>query len=60
MKRSKVHYHEDQMGLLVECYHKCRSGIPGFVIGTLVAFPIEHYLYEKVWPFTLITKWLGL
>jgi hypothetical protein len=30
------------------------------VIGTTVGFPLEHFLYEKVWPFTLLTKFLGL
>lgn len=32
----------------------------GFCIGTTVGYPIEHLLYERVYPFTLVAKWLGL
>lgn len=60
------HTHVDKEGFLVDCYHSTRSvlGSPSFWIGsitsTVLSFPFEHYLYEKVWPFTLITQALGL
>ena len=31
-----------------------------FAIGTTIGFPLEHFLYEKVWPFVVIAHWLGL
>jgi hypothetical protein len=61
---SHPHTHVTPDGLIVRCYHKCRSldykAAIWFVIGTTVGFPLEHFLYEKVWPFTLLTKFLGL
>lgn len=59
---NQPHYHRNPQGRLVECYHVCKSVLlsPGFIIGTTVSFPLEHYLYTKVYPFTLITKLLGL
>lgn len=57
----KTHYH--RVGTkLVECYHQWRwfQITLGFVAGQTLGFPVEHFLYEKVYPFTLITKWLGL
>lgn len=55
------HTHEHN-GVLHKCYHHCRVVITDFSfwIGLTVGFPIEHYLWEKVWPLYLITKWLGL
>jgi hypothetical protein len=37
-----------------------RHPILAFILGTTIGFPIEHILYDKVWPFTLVTKLLGL
>jgi hypothetical protein len=56
------HIHVDEHGILHRCYHKCRGVVTsfGFWVGLTLGFPVEHYLWEKVWPFTLITKWLGL
>lgn len=31
-----------------------------FAVGTTVGYPIEHYLYTKVPPFTYVAQWLGL
>lgn len=33
---------------------------PSFWLGISLSFPIEHFLWEKVWPFDLLTKLLGL
>lgn len=56
------HTHVDENGFIVRCYHKTRRVLLdwGFWLGTLISFPLEHFLYEKVWPFTLISKALGL
>ena len=58
----KKHYHKDEQGLLVKCYHSCKSSVltVGFWAGLTLGFPLEHLLWEKVWPFKLITEWLGL
>ena len=31
-----------------------------FWLGLTFGFPFEHFLWEHVWPFKLITRWLGL
>lgn len=58
----KLHYHKNEDGVLVKCYHACRrvAFTPAFWIGVTVSFPLEHFLWEKVWPFYLITTWMGL
>ena len=58
----RAHYHKDERGLHVKCYHETRALLTDwrFWVGTMFSFPIEHFLYEKVWPFTFITNWLGL
>lgn len=33
---------------------------PSFWLGTLLSFPIEHFIWEKIWPFDVLTKLLGL
>jgi len=33
---------------------------PAFWIGLTLGFPLEHLLWEKLWPFDMVTKWLGL
>lgn len=66
---STPHTHVTPDGLLVKCYHKCKTGAlsvkqvlgsTAFWIGSTVTFPLEHFLYEKVWPFVLIKDALGL
>jgi len=56
------HFHKTEDGVLVKCYHQCRSVItsPAFWFGTTLSFPLEHFIWEKLWPFYLITHWLGL
>ena len=58
----KFHYHKNENGLLIKCYHKSKSFILdySFWIGLTLGFPLEHFLWEKIWPFTLLTKILGL
>lgn len=60
--KSKLHFHLDENGQLVKCYHQARSALTsfGFWLGLTLGFPIEHYLWEKVWPFYKLTEILGL
>lgn len=59
---NKPHTHVNKHGILVECYHKSATELKrvGFWVGVTVSFPLEHILYEKVWPFTIIKGLLGL
>jgi hypothetical protein len=56
------HTHVDENGLMVKCYHKSKSALlsGGFWLGLTLGFPLEHFLWEKVWPFKLLTQYLGL
>jgi hypothetical protein len=59
------HAHKDSAGFVHLCYHKCRHWVnPKFILGLLVAqtlpFPLEHLLWEKLWPFYYLTHLLGL
>lgn len=71
VKRSKVarpndayagHTHLDERGLAVKCYHNCRNLLTNwkFWMGVTLTFPLEHFLWEKVWPFYTLTEWMGL
>ena len=31
-----------------------------FWLGLTLGFPFEHFLWEHVWPFKLLTRFLGL
>lgn len=59
---SHPHTHVDSHGVVFKCLHKCKSAVAdtGFWVGMTLEFPLEHYLYEKIWPFTIVTHWLGL
>lgn len=50
------------MNQLNRCYHSCRSTVsqPNFWIGLTLGWPLEHFLYEHVWPFTWIARLLGI
>ncbi len=43
-------------------HHQFRTNVLNlsFWLGLTLGFPVEHFLWEHVWPFKLITKWLGL
>lgn len=61
-RHEKGHTHVNEQGVWVKCYHRCRTSIasPGFWIGLTLGFPLEHLLWEKAWPFKLLTHWWGL
>jgi hypothetical protein len=56
------HFHRDEHGFLVKCYHNTKSVLTNwqFWFGLTMGFPLEHLLWEKVWPFYLITHFIGL
>ena len=58
----KPHYHRIPKGKLVACYHTCHSVLasPAFWIGTFITWPVEHYVWEHVWPFQLLALAMGL
>lgn len=60
--KGQPHYHKDSKGVLHECYHACVSTLKdkAFWFGVSISFPIEHWLWTKVWPFYLLSEWLGL
>lgn len=60
---SKVHYHEDERGLLVRCYHRTRLSWKAWVLAGAIAmgaYPIEHFIWENVPPFNTIAEWAGI
>lgn len=58
----KPHYHIDERGFLVKCYHNGKALLLNwqFWTGLTLGFPLEHLIWEKLWPFSVITKLLGL
>lgn len=56
------HFHKDDRGVLVRCYHKSKDILlsASFWLGVTLSFPIEHFIWEKVWPFRIISTWMGL
>jgi len=60
---SDEHFHKDEKtGLLVKCFNHCTNLLTDyrFWVGVTISFPIEHFLWEKVWPFYILTHFLGL
>ena len=60
---SNVHFHENEQGILIRCYHVCRHWLaPGFLAGYLVGqtltFPLEHIQWDHIWPFYYVGDWL--
>jgi len=62
MSRSNAHIHRDELGLPRYCWHHCRNLLTNwqFWAGLTLGFPLEHLLWERVPPFDMITRWLGL
>lgn len=56
------HYHIDERGFMVKCYHNGKALLLNwqFWAGLTLGFPLEHLIWEKLWPFSVITKLLGL
>ena len=60
IKPTKFHTHINEQGLLIKCYHQCKIVFFNwqFWAGLTMGFPLEHLLWEKVWPFNMITEFL--
>lgn len=60
------HYHKNEEGVLIQCYHSCRKslkdtlGNTAFWIGITVSYPLEHLLWERVPVFSHIAHFLGM
>ena len=57
------HYHRTEDGFFVRCYHAASKSILTnwkFWAVLLISFPVEHYIWTKVYPFTLFAGFLGL
>lgn len=54
-----IHTHPDENGLMVKCYHKSKTVLLSFSfwLGLTLGFPLEHFLWEKIWPFNLLTHY---
>lgn len=57
-----LHFHKDENGTLIKCYHSVKTFVVDwkFWASMTLSFPIEHFIWEKVWPFNSISVWLGL
>jgi len=59
-----VHYHKDEKGIAHACYHACKNQNLFFSkmywVSLTFAFPIEHIVYHKLWPFYLLSNWLNI
>ena len=58
-----AHFHKDEQGRLVKCYHSTKNIVPPFIwwaTGFTIGYPIEHFLWEKVWPFYWILELIGM
>lgn len=58
----EYHEHLNEHGVLVKCYHQCRSVMsnPAFWIGITISYPFEHLLWEKVPGFMHVAQLLGM
>lgn len=62
MQENEPHYHYNKEGILIRCYRHCSSLFTDyrFWIGVTISYPLEHFLWEHVWPFKLVMHFLGL
>jgi len=57
-----AHAQKKAHGWWAKCLSAAREYLtkPSFWLGISLSFPIEHFLWEKIWPFDVLTKLLGL
>lgn len=55
------HEHVTKDGFVVKCYHECRSLFTDwrFILGITISYPFEHFIWEHIWPFMLLTQLLN-
>lgn len=56
------HEHTDPQGFVHRCWHSCQNILTNwqFWAGLTLGFPVEHFIWERVYPLYLISHWLGL
>lgn len=61
-ERGVPHQHVSKDGLLVDCYHGTKNLVTDwkFWLGMTFGWPLEHYLYSHVWPFSLVASLIGV
>lgn len=61
-EESHEHTHVTPKGKVVTCYHKCKNTLTdaSFWIGVTVSYPLEHALWEHLWPFSLLAELIGM
>jgi hypothetical protein len=61
-ERVRAHTHKDKKGMVHICYHECKGLITDwrFWAGLTLGYPLEHFLWEHVPPFSYLTEWLHL
>ena len=59
---TQPHYHKTEAGTLINCYHGAKNLLIDykFWIGLTIGFPLEHFLWTKVWPFYELAEVMGL
>lgn len=62
MSHDHEHYHKDEHGVLVKCYHKCKNLLTdaAFWIGITISYPLEHMLWERIPGFSHLAHWMGM
>ncbi len=57
------HFHRNEYGFLEACYHKTRLSWKAWIIAGVLAmsaFPVEHYIWTHVPPFSSLADRMGL
>lgn len=60
---SKSHTHTDERGFVVQCYHRTLNSWKAWVLAGIIAlfaYPIEHFIWERVPPFNTIAEYVGI
>lgn len=60
--RVRPHFHMNEQGLLVACYHTAKPTFPFFkwLFVLTVTFPIEHLMWEHLPPLVKLLAWLNV
>ena len=57
----RPHLHSDALGKAHMCYHHCKQhGAVWYCDVLTIAFPLEHIVYHKLWPFYQLSGWLNI
>lgn len=58
---TKPHFHKDEHGMLIACYHTAKPAFPFFkwLFVLTATFPMEHLLWEHFPPLVKLLAWLN-